>query len=137
MKISFFLALFVLSLSHSTLVADAAPSTAPGAGSLPPGMTPAMMKMIMTPAGPAHPKGMPPGFRPFVGCIPTMGYHYYNPKIGLTGPLYGWYNGKLVFTEWMPSPRQLKTTLYDDILRPLPGYRIDHVDIWPTTGHPG
>lgn len=89
MKISFFLALFVLSLSHSTLVADAAPSTAPGAGSLPPGMTPAMMKMIMTPAGPAHPKGMPPGFRPFVGCIPTMGYHYYNPKIGLTGPLYG------------------------------------------------
>lgn len=103
---------------------------------LPPGVTPAMFKMMMTPAGPMHPAGMPPGFQPLHGCIPTMGYHYWNPKIGLTGPLYGWYKGKLTFTEWMPTPKQLKATMFDDILRPLPGYKLDHVDIWPTRGHP-
>ena len=130
------LMVFVLTLPVGAMASTTA-STSPGANPpLPPGVTPAMMKMMMTPAGPMHPAGIPPGFRPLHGCIPTMGYHYWNPKTP-TGPLYGWYNGKLVFTEWMPSPQQLKVTMFDDILQPLPGHTIDHVDIWPTRGHPG
>jgi len=96
---------------------------------LPPGMTPAIMKMMMT-TGPMHPKGLPADVVPVAGCIPAMGYHYAVPKNWPTGPIYGWYNGKPVFTEVMLTKTAFETGVnMDDILKPLPGYHIDHVDI--------
>ena len=91
------------------------------------------------PQPPAHVPGMPNVIR-VSDCIPTMGYHYADPKTLPFGPIYGWYDGKWVFTEIMPSPYQLSTAhqSFDDALKPLPGYAINHVDFWyEKNGHPG
>jgi hypothetical protein len=105
---------------------------------LPPGMTPAMFKMMMTP-GPQHPAGLPADVVPFFGCIPTMGYHYANPKNWPFGPIYGWYDGHPIFTEIMVDKKLFdKGMSWSNVLKPLPGYKIDHVDIWfEAHGHPG
>jgi len=107
---------------------------------MPPGMTPAIMKMMMTPGAP-HPKGLPADVVPVAGCIPAMGYHYVSQKNWPTGPIYGYYNGKPVFTEVMLTKKAFASTAgvnMDEILKPLPGYHIDHVDIWyEPNGHPG
>jgi len=112
--------------------ADAAPPK------LPPGMTPQVFKQIMQP-GPLHPNGIPAGAAPYLGCIPTMGFHYVNPKDNPFGPFYGWYKGKVLFTEIMvPKTDFDKGKSWSDVLRPLPGHQIDHVDIWfEPHGHPG
>lgn len=104
----------------------------------PPGVTPEMYKMMMT-LGPEHAAGMPPDVVPFSGCIPTMGYHYANPKNWPFGPIYGWYDGKPTFTEIMVDQKLFdKGVSWNDQLKPLPGYKIDHVDIWfEAHGHPG
>ncbi len=105
---------------------------------MPPGMTPQIMKMMMTP-GPPHPPGLPPDVVPVMGCIPAMGYHYAKPGKFPFGPIYGWYRGKPVFTEIMVSKKDFdRGSNWDDQLKPLPGYHIDHVDIWfEPHGHPG
>jgi len=105
---------------------------------MPPGMTPEVMKMMNTPLK-GNPKGLPAGVKPVGGCIPSMGYHYVKPTSWPAGPIYGYYNGKPVFTEIMPSKKEFDAGLnLDDKLKPLPGYRIDHVDIWyEVNGHPG
>ena len=113
-------------------------SAAPPPQKLPPGMTPAMMKMMMTP-GPPPPAGLPAGVKPMGGCIPTMGYHYANPKDWPFGPIYGAYKGKPTFTEVMIDANMFKAgKSWSEVLKPLPGYHIDHVDIWyEAHGHPG
>jgi hypothetical protein len=104
---------------------------------LPPGMTPAIMKMMMEP-GPKHPAGLPPGVVPVAGCIPSMGFHYSKPKDWPLGPIYGWYNGKPVFTEVMISKAQFAKGIDIDGIKALPGYTINHIDIWyEPNGHPG
>lgn len=89
--------------------------------------------------GPQHPSGIPAGAVPVSGCIPTMGYHYSKLKDFPFGPIYGWYNGKVLFSEVMISKAAFeKGTSWDNILQPLPGHQIDHVDIWyERNGHPG
>jgi len=110
----------------------------PAAMKLPPGMTPAILKMMMAPLK-GHPAAMPAGTVPFLGCIPTMGYHYANPKDWPFGPIYGYYNGKATFTEVMVDKSFFaQGKSWDELLKPLPGYKIDHVDIWyESHGHPG
>jgi hypothetical protein len=105
---------------------------------LPPGMTPAMMKMMMTP-GKMNPPGLPKGLTPEQGCIPSMGFHYAKAKDWPFGPIYGYYNGKPVFTEIMVAAAKFNAgTSWDEVLKPLPGYTINHVDIWyEAHGHPG
>jgi hypothetical protein len=105
---------------------------------MPPGMTPEIMKMMNTPLK-GNPQGLPPGVKAIGGCIPSMGYHYSKPTNWPAGPIYGYYNGKPVFTEIMPSKKEFDAGLnLDDKLKPLPGYHIDHVDIWyEVNGHPG
>jgi hypothetical protein len=105
---------------------------------LPPGMTPEIMKMMMTPGAP-HPPGLPQNLVPVGGCIPAMGFHYVNMKNWPTGPIYGYFNGKPIFTEVMPTKEQFETGFdMNNVLKPLPGYKIDHVDIWyEPKGHPG
>jgi hypothetical protein len=123
----------------ATTVAFAQQSPSPAAApQLPPGVTPAMMKMMMTP-GKAHPAGLPADVAPWMGCIPTMGFHYVNPKNAPFGPIYGYYNGKPVFTEVMIDKKAFDAGhSWDSELKPLPGYAIDHVDIWfEAHGHPG
>ena len=121
---------------NTTSLAAAASATHPP---LPPGMTEEMYKAMMTPAGPKHPAGMPAGVEPIVGCIPAMGYHYANPKNLPFGPIYGWYNGKLTFTEIMVDAKYFQKGIsWDDQLKPLPGYAINHVDFWyEPHGHVG
>jgi len=123
----------------SAIAAIALLGAAPPAGKLPPGMTPQIMKMMMTlPAG--HPPAvLPPGVQPVSGCIPTMGYHYARANNFPGGPIYGYYNGKPTFTELMVSTKIFDAGMnWDDALKPLPGYHIDHVDIWwESRGHPG
>jgi hypothetical protein len=105
---------------------------------LPPGMTPEQAKLMMT-LGPKHAAGIPAGAVPVSGCIPTMGYHYAKLKDFPFGPIYGWYNGKVLFSEVMISQAAFeKGTSWDQTLQPLPGHEIDHVDIWfERNGHPG
>lgn len=104
---------------------------------LPPGMTPEIMKMMMTP-GVNNPKGLPAGMVPVSGCIPTMGFHYAKGSDFPFGPIYGYYEGKPTFTEYMPTVEQFKAGFSTDDIKALPGYKIDHIDIWyEKNGHPG
>jgi hypothetical protein len=122
-----------VALFASVALADTA-TTPP----LPPGMTPAVYKMVMTPGQP-HPPGLPSDVVPVAGCIPTMGFHYAAPGKLPFGPIYGWYNGKPIFTEIMVAKTSFEQGMsWNDQLVPLPGYAIDHVDIWfEPHGHPG
>ena len=93
----------------------------------------------MTTAQPA-PKPIPANYVQVSPCIPTMGWHYANPKAPLAGStIYGAYQGKPVFTEIMLLPKDFAAGKdWDDVLKPLPGYAIDHVDIdFLPHGHPG
>jgi hypothetical protein len=105
---------------------------------MPPGMTPEIMKMMEKP-GPPHPPGLPKEVGPVSGCIPAMGFHYVSKANWPEGPIYGYYNGKPVFTEIMPTKEKFENGFdINNALRPLPGYKIDHVDIWyEPNGHPG
>jgi len=128
---------FVAVLLAAVVSASARAATSPPP-KLPPGMTPAMAAQMMT-LGPKHPAGIPAGAEPVSGCIPTMGYHYAKLKDFPFGPIYGWYNGKLLFSEVMISKAAFdKGNSWDEILQPLPGHQINHVDIWyERNGHPG
>lgn len=128
----------ILSLAAAVSLLAASPAKPPAMGKLPPGMTPALLKMMMTlPKG--HPSVMPAGTVPVSGCIPTMGYHYAKTSNFPFGPIYGYYNGKATFTEVMVDKSLFaKGSNWDEVLKPLPGYKIDHVDIWyESHGHPG
>jgi hypothetical protein len=129
----FFMLCAAVALFASAAQADTSPQPP-----LPPGMTPAVYKMIMTPGQP-HPAGLPAAVAPREGCIPTMGFHYAAPGAWPLGPIYGWYQGKPIFTEVMLAQAAFeKGTSWTDVLKPLPGYQIDHVDIWfEAHGHPG
>ena len=103
----------------------------------PPGPSASEMKW-MSMHGPQNPDGLPKGVSAVLGCIPTMGYHYANLKDLPFGP-YGWYDGKPTFTEIMVDQKLFESgKSWDEQLKPLPGYHIDHVDIWfEPHGHPG
>ena len=120
------------------LALGSAASTAQEKQAMPPGMTPAIMKMMTTPGAP-HPKGLPADVAPVMGCIPAMGFHYVSGKHWPNGPIYGYYQGKPVFTELMIEKTKFENGFdINDSLKPLPGYKIDHVDIWlEAQGHPG
>jgi len=131
-----FVALFVVGGFSQARAADT--TIPPMPNPPPPGMTAAVWKMINTP-GPKNPAGIPPDATSFLGCIPTMGYHYVNPKNAPFGPIYGWYNGKPTFTEIMVAKSDFEQgKSWNEQLKPLKGYSIDHVDIWfEPHGHPG
>src|ERR1700730_16126434 len=83
----------------------------------------------MTEAGAPPPKPIPSSYVAVSPCIPGMGVHYVDPKTFPNSPIYGVYRGKPVFTELMVTPKDLKAGKnWDNVLRPLPGYTIDHVD---------
>jgi hypothetical protein len=117
-------------------VGSALAQTAP-APAMPPGMTPEIMQMMKT-LGKMNPKGLPRGLVPESGCMPAMGYHYAKGSDFPFGPIYGYYEGKPTFTEFMPSVKQFTAGFDVNEIKPLPGYKIDHIDIWyEKNGHPG
>jgi len=88
---------------------------------------------------PPAPVGLPAGVVGISGCIPTMGYHYARLKDLPFGPIYGMYDGKATFTEIMVDQKLFASgKSWDSELKPLPGYHIDHVDVWfEPHGHEG
>ncbi|WCK52542.1 hypothetical protein PP175_13955 [Aneurinibacillus sp. Ricciae_BoGa-3] len=82
---------------------------------------------------------LPKGVVKLGPAVPQMGEHWANPKNMPLGPIFGIYNGKLVFLEVMPD-KELNKTVHDipgtDGL-PIPN-KVDHFDIdWNPHGHEG
>jgi len=90
-------------------------------------------------AAQARPAGLPAGVIQISPCVATMGEHWANPKTLPFGPIYGVYDGKVVFTEIMVDQKLFEQGKgWRDVLRPLPGHAIDHVDIaFNPHGHEG
>ncbi len=89
---------------------------------------------------PVRPAAIPAGYVQVSPCIPTMGEHWAMPTTLMNGgTIYGTYNGKPVFTEIMLTPKDFASgKSWDEVLVPLPGYQINHVDIdFMPHGHPG
>jgi hypothetical protein len=86
-----------------------------------------------------RPAWAPPGAMLISPCVAGMGQHWANPKNLPLGPIYGEYDGKAVFSEYMIDQKAFaKGSSWRDILKPLPGYKIDHVDIeFVPYGHAG
>jgi len=93
------------------------------------------------PSGPPPPKPIPSNYVAASPCVPGMGVHYVDLKRfpDPNAPIYGTYQGKPVFTEIMLTPKDFAAgKSWTNALRPLPGYKIDHVDIeYEPHGHPG
>jgi hypothetical protein len=90
-------------------------------------------------AAAVRPTGLPAGVVQISPCVAKMGEHWANPKNLPFGPIYGAYNGKPVFTEVMIDQKSFEHGKgWRNVLRPLPGYQIDHVDIaFNPHGHEG
>lgn len=115
--------LFAFTVALSTAFALAAPPK--GAPQLPPQPK-------------VHPAGIPQSAVLVSPCIATMGEHWATLKNLPTGPIYGVWNGKPVFSEIMVSVSQLKDGFSYANLGALPGYHIDHVDFeYEPHGHEG
>jgi hypothetical protein len=93
----------------------------------------------MLPPQPAvHPVDIPSGAVMVSPCVATMGEHWANLKDLPLGPIYGVWQGKPVFTEFMVSKEQLDHGWSYANVRALPGYTIDHIDVnYEPNGHEG
>jgi hypothetical protein len=104
------------------------------------GVGPASADIAPMPNGAPPPKPIPSNYVQVSPCIPTMGAHYADPKAASSSsPLYGVYQNKPVFTEIMVTPKEFAAgKSWINVLQPLPGYQINHVDIgFMPHGHPG
>ena len=96
------------------------------------------MSMPLPPQPKIRPAGLPKDVVMVSPCIATMGEHWVNLKNMPTWPIYGTYQGKLIFTEIMVTVDQLKKGFSWGNIRALPGYTIDHVDFrYEPNGHAG
>jgi hypothetical protein len=67
-----------------------------------------------------------------------MGEHWANRRNLPTGPIYGTWEGKPIFTEIVVSVKQLQQGFNWTNIHALPGYTIDHVDFeFEPHGHAG
>jgi hypothetical protein len=94
--------------------------------------------MALPPQPKVRPAGLPTDVVMVSPCVATMGEHWVNLKDAPTGPIYGTYQGKVIFTEIMPTLDQLKKGFSWANIRALPGYTIDHIDFkYEPKGHEG
>lgn len=85
-----------------------------------------------------RPAGIPQDAVMVSPCVASMGEHWAALKNLPTGPIYGVYQGKPIFSEIMVTKDQLDKGFSYDNLRPLPGYKIDHVNVnFEPNGHEG
>ena len=99
-----------------------------------------MPAMHLPPQPKVHPAGIPANYVLVSPCIPGMGEHWGDHKKGAHATtIYGTYKGKPVFTELMLTQKDFASgRSFTNVLKPLPGYAIDHVDIeFLPHGHPG
>jgi hypothetical protein len=97
-------------------------------------------KPALPPQPKVRPAGIPANYVMVSPCIPGMGEHWADLKMGPHATtIYGTYQGKPVFTEIMLTPKDFAGgKSFTDVLKPLPGSAIDHVDIeYLAHGHPG
>ena len=101
--------------------------------------SPASPGMPLPPQPKVRPAGMPAGAVMISPCVYQMGEHWAALKDLPFGPIYGTYDGKIVFSEVMIDQKAFAGGKYwSSTLKPLPGYKIDHVDIWfEPHGHEG
>lgn len=98
---------------------------------------PPMPAMQLPPQPKTRPAGMPQQYVMVSPCIQGMGEHWANPK-DLTAPIYGTYEGKVIFSEIMIPLSQLNKGFNYPNLTALPGHSIDHVSIeYHPKGHEG
>jgi len=84
------------------------------------------------------PPGVPRGFVPAGGCVPGMGQHWISPKAYPFGPIYGVFQGRLVFVEYMIAQEAFKAGKSWTGLRVPRGVRVDHLDLeFLPKGHEG
>lgn len=97
-----------------------------------------MPAMQLPPQPKVRPAGIPADAVMVSPCVATMGEHWINLKNAPLGPIYGSYKGKAVFTEIMPTLKQLQQGFSYANIRALPGYTIDHIDVaFEPKGHEG
>ncbi|HEY8313474.1 MAG TPA: hypothetical protein VIG51_04795 [Candidatus Baltobacteraceae bacterium] len=98
---------------------------------------PALAASDLPPQPKVPPAGMPAGYVMVSPCVPGMGEHWANPK-DLHAPMYGTYDGKVVFSEIMVPKAQFDKGFNYEDLAALPGHTINHVDIeYEPHGHAG
>lgn len=84
-----------------------------------------------------RPAGMPAEYLLVSPCIASMGEHWANVH-DMNSPIYGTWQGKVIFTELMVPVSQLDQGFSYANLHALPGYTIDHVDFkYEPKGHAG
>lgn len=94
--------------------------------------------MQLPPQPKVRPAGLPKDAVMVSPCIATMGEHWVALKDAPLGPIYGTWQGKLVFTEIMVTQKQLQQGFSYANIRALPGYTIDHIDFkYEPKGHEG
>ncbi|HZZ00055.1 MAG TPA: hypothetical protein VFE36_10810 [Candidatus Baltobacteraceae bacterium] len=94
--------------------------------------------MQLPPQPKVRPAGMPKDAVMVSPCVATMGEHWIDLRNAPLGPIYGTWQGKLVFTEIMVTVKQLQEGFSYANIRALPGYTIDHVDFkFEPNGHAG
>lgn len=83
--------------------------------------------------------GLPEGTIRLTPCVAGMGEHWANPEDMPHGPIYGVHDGEPVFVEIMPSQEAFENgETWTNVLQPIEGYEIDHVDIeFVEGGHEG
>lgn len=100
--------------------------------------TPSNAMPQLPPQPKVHPAGIPNDALLVSPCVQGMGEHWAVLKNLPTGPIYGTWKGKPVFTEIMVSVKQLQSGFSYANLRPLPGYTINHIDFeFEPNGHEG
>lgn len=87
---------------------------------------------------PAQKLGLPAGVTRVSGVVPAMGEHWADVRTLPFGPIYGVYNGKMIFWEFMISQADFTTGKNFDGLELLKLQPVDHVDIdFNPNGHEG
>ena len=94
---------------------------------------------VLIAAGPQPAPFTPPAGAQSAKCVEALGDVYWIPKLLPLGPIYGVFDGKLVFEEYMIPQRDFETgKSWQDLGIKSRGVPVDHVDIWfAPHGHDG
>lgn len=93
--------------------------------------------MQLPPQPKVRPAGIPAAYAMVSPCIRGMGEHWADVK-NLNAPIYGTYQGKVIFSEIMVPLKTLNSGFNYPNLKALPGHKIDHVSIeYHPKGHEG
>jgi hypothetical protein len=126
-------------IAIGTIVSVVALASLAGAQQPPGGPPMPSPEQLRVMAAKAKALGLPAGVIAVSPCVPAMGEHWANPKSLPFGPIYGVVGNQVVFVEVMIAQADFTAgKSWNNVLKPLPRYRIDHVDIeFVPKGHEG